>query len=74
MQGQCSIVNCWEWWASRLILANENADRKRATLAIHTHLARLDQVRPLSGIPDAEQRKAADDLRTWFDREFVGEL
>jgi hypothetical protein len=73
-QGRCSIVDCWEWWASRQALANENADRKRAAVAIRTHLARLDQVRPLTSINDADQRNAANDLRKWFDTEFVGEL
>src|SRR6266852_1149982 len=44
-QGQCSVVDCWEWWVSRQVLAKENSDRKRASLAIRTHLARLEQVR-----------------------------
>jgi hypothetical protein len=73
-QGQCSITDCWTWWSSRQSLAGQNVDRSRAVLAIRTHLARLDQVRPLALIDDADQRKAASDLRTWFDQEFVGEL
>jgi hypothetical protein len=73
-KGQCSAVDCWQWWTTRQAKAKENVDRKRAALAVRTHLARLEQVRPLAGIADAEQRTVAGALRAWFEMDFLGEL
>lgn len=73
-QGKCSVLECWNWWETRQRLANDNLDRKRAALAIRTHLARLEQVRPLAAIVDMSQREAGQALRVWFDREFLYEL
>jgi hypothetical protein len=51
--------------------AGENSDRDRALLAIRTHLARIEQARPLEKIADATQQAEASHLRTWFRQEFL---
>jgi hypothetical protein len=65
------IAHCWQLWEERQRLAGELADHQRATLAIRTHLARLEQARPLGQIADAEERAMAGKLRTWFAEEFL---
>ncbi len=72
--GRCDLVRCWRLWEERQRLANETADRKRAALAIRTHLARLEQARPLDQIADDEERSAAEKLRTWFVMGFLRDL
>ena len=69
--GHCTVARCWEVWQVRQQLAGEDADRRRAVLAIQTHLARLEQARPLAWIADVEQRAAAEQLRAWFQTEFL---
>ena len=70
-RGQCDVARCWELWQERQRLAGEDMDRKRAAVAIETHLARLEQARPLVNIADAEQRAGAEQLRAWFRVEFL---
>ena len=69
--GKCTVDECWHWWHSRQSTAGENADRARAELAIRTHLARLEQARPLAQIADASQRQSAELLRRWFVNVFL---
>lgn len=73
-RGLVDVARCWELWHKRQQLAGEDPDRKRAVLAIRTHLARIEQARPLAGIAGEEQRKAAERLRKWFRSEFLHEL
>ncbi len=69
--GQCSINQCWELWTKRQELAGENSDRQRASTAIQTHVARIEQARPLDKITDEGQKTAAANLRDWFLKEFL---
>lgn len=69
--GYCDLAQCWAVWKTRQQLANMDADRERATVAICTHLARFAQARPLAAIVNADERTAAEKLRTWFNTEFV---
>jgi len=55
-------------------LTGSDADGNRARLAIETHLARIQQHRPLSQITDDERRAAADQLRRWFKEVFFDAL
>lgn len=68
---RCSVRQCWELWHARQRLASENADPERARLAIHTHLARIECLRPLEQITDPQQRLAAEQLRMWFLERFL---
>ncbi len=47
---------------------------ERARLAVQTHLVRVALHRPLDEIDDAEQRREATALRTWFAGEFLDVL
>jgi hypothetical protein len=40
-------------------------------VAIRTHLARIEQARPLSQIADLSERDAARQLREWFVKRFL---
>lgn len=72
--GRCNITGCWDLWLERQRLASEDADRARAVIAIRTHLARLEQARPLEQIADPEERSAAEQSRTWFITEFLHDV
>jgi hypothetical protein len=69
--GRCDVARCWDLWQARQRLAGEDADRQRARLAIRTHLARIELARPLSQIADPQERASAEQLRTWFTKEFL---
>jgi hypothetical protein len=69
-----TVAQCWRLWGEREAKAGRDPDRDRATLAVRTHLARIEQVRPLSGISDPAEREAAADLRRWYVEEFIGGL
>jgi hypothetical protein len=72
--GQCDMARCWELWQERQQLAGEDTDQKRASLAVRTHLARIEQARPLRQIADQQERLAAEQLRAWFTQEFLHDL
>lgn len=72
--GIVSITQCWELWSERQRLANEDASRSRANLALLSHLARLEQARPLDSIEDAARRAEAERVRTWFSKEFLRDV
>jgi hypothetical protein len=72
--GHCDVTRCWKLWRERQRLAREDADPRRAKLAIRTHLARIEQARPLGQIADLQERTAAERLRTWFTTEFLHDL
>ena len=67
-------VQCWQWWEQRQRLSGSDTDRYRARLAIETHLARIEQHRPLDSIDDPEQRGTAQHVRQWFQTEFLNAL
>lgn len=73
-RGWSDEYRCWSLWQERQRQADEDAGRNRAVLAIRTHLARLEQYRPLNQIADSQQRLAAERLRTWFREEFLRDL
>jgi hypothetical protein len=67
------VEHCWDLWTLRQRLSHEDTDRERAHIAIRSHLARLEAVRPLESIPDVEPRTRAARLRSWFEKEFLHE-
>jgi hypothetical protein len=62
---------CWELWRRRQELASSDTDAARARLAVETHLMRIAQHRPLSGIADPAKRAEAEQVRNWFAQEFL---
>jgi hypothetical protein len=72
--GLVTTGRCWELWGRRQELANDDADSLRARLAVHTHLARIEQHRPLESISDSADRANAQRLRQWFKEEFFSDL
>lgn len=69
--GLVSAAECWSLWARRQAEAESDVDRGRARLAVSTHLARIEQHRPLKDIVDSDQRLEAARVRTWFSTEFL---
>ncbi len=67
-------TQCWQWWEQRQKLAGSDTDHYRARLAVETHLSRIMQHRPLAGIDDPGQRVAAQQVRHWFQTEFLDAL
>ncbi len=72
--GRIDAARCWELWRDRQTRAQEDAEGRRAQLATRTHLARIEQARPLEEIADAAERAQAEKLRAWFVKEFLREL
>ena len=67
-------AECWSLWALRQQRAGSDVDRHRARLAVSTHLARIEQHRPLKAITDPAQQADAERVRTWFTKEFLDAL
>lgn len=72
--GSTEISQCWKLWKNRQELANGDTNLKRAKTAILTHLARIVQHRPLHTIQGLDDRQKAEDLRRWFEEEFLNAL
>jgi len=72
--GLTQPIECWAWWRERQTKAQSDSDPQRARLAIETHLERIIQHRPLSQVADPHQKAAAEQLRTWFMKEFLHAL
>jgi len=73
---QASLVDpagCWRLWEARQKAAGESVDPRRARLAIRSHLARIEAIRPLADIASKDQRTSAEQVRSWFKRELLGE-
>ncbi len=66
-----TVHACWALWEERQRRAGEDADSRRAGLAVRTHLERLAQVRPLDEIPEDCQRTQARKLREWIVKELL---
>jgi hypothetical protein len=71
LQSLATPLKCWQLWRRRQELANSDTDLARARLAILTHMARIEQHRPLDTIADNSARAEAERVRTWFKEEFV---
>lgn len=69
--GLITASECWSLWALRQQRAGSDIDLHRARLAVSTHLARIEQHRPLKAITDVDQRLEAARVRTWFNTEFL---
>ena len=65
---------CWDLWRRRQQLARGDASSARARLAVGTHLARIETLRPLEVIADPAQQAQAQSLRAWFRGEFLNAL
>jgi len=72
--GRTTPQQCWELWQRRQRLARSDTDSARARLAIQTHLARIAQHRPLTQVDDPVKQTEAEQLRTWFGKEFLDAL
>lgn len=72
--GQVTAVQCWQLWQQRQEAAGDDPDTTRAMLAIETHLARIEQHRPLTHITDTQAREAAATVREWYKTEFLNVL
>jgi len=70
--GLASVPQCWETWARRQEAAGSDADRRRACLAVESHLARIVAHRPLESIEADSDRDQARRLRNWFVQDFLG--
>lgn len=66
--------SCWDLWRRRQQLAGGESSSARARLAVESHLARFEALRPLAAIMDAAQRAQAESLRAWFRGEFLNAL
>jgi len=62
---------CWQLWQRRQQLAESDVNYVRAELAVETHLARVEQHRPLAQIVDRKQQDEAEKVRAWFRKEFL---
>jgi hypothetical protein len=69
-----SAAELWELWTRRRRGARQEADRTQAALAVRTHLARIERVRPLETIESQDDRFAAAELRTWVKENLLGGL
>ena len=65
--GLTDAVECWHWWEQCQQMAGADREHTRARLALLTHLSRIAQHRPLTQIEDPAARRAAQELRTWFE-------
>jgi hypothetical protein len=66
INGITTPAECWQLWQRRQDLTGSDKDPERARLAIETHLARIEQHRPLSEINDEAARQAAKKTRSWI--------
>lgn len=73
-RGLITARECWELWSKREALSGSDADPARATLAVETHLGRIEQHRPLEGIGDAAEKRQAESVRKWFREVFLAEI
>lgn len=71
--GLTTPEQCWALWQQRQQLAGNDLDLERATLAVQLHLERIIQYRPLDKIANPEDRTSAQQVRTWFTKEFIHE-
>ncbi len=69
--GLMTPEQCWTLWRRRQQLSGSDTDQMRARLAIETHLARIEQHRPLMQIEDEQARTQAMQLRNWFREVFL---
>ncbi len=72
--GLLNVTECWELWETRQRAAREEADRRRAALAIRSHLARIESSRPLASIGNPVERAQAGRVRDWVTKELLREL
>lgn len=72
--GLTSAEQSWDLWVERQRRSNGDTDLLRAKLAVQTHLARIEQQRPLNQIEDLEEKKLAERVREWFKEQFLDGL
>ena len=72
--GLVTPQECWRLWKERQASAQGDVSPQRARLAVMTHLARIEQHRPLEEILDPGQREQAEAVRQWFKEEFLKAL
>jgi len=69
-QNLVTVHQCWRLWEQRQTLADAGTNFDRARLGILSHLARIEQHRPLDTITDPASRANAARVRQWFKTEF----
>jgi hypothetical protein len=67
-------AGCWGLWRRKQLLGNLDGAAARARLALQTHLARLERLRPLEQISDGDQRSNAASVRSFFAQEMLDAL
>jgi len=72
--GLATASSCWTLWRRLQEASGIEPDPARARLAVATHLSRIAQHRPLSGIAGAGKRAEAESLRAWFEKDFLDAL
>lgn len=70
-RGLSTVRTCWDLWKARQRASGGGLDRARAALAVRSHLARIERARPLGGIPQPEQRAAAERVRRWVKEDLL---
>ena len=73
-EGLYTSEQCWQLWQKRQQLAASDKSATRANMALQTHLARIEQHRPLFQISDPIARQSAQKVRAWFKKEFSDAL
>ncbi len=73
-EGITTPHDCWALWRQRQQLTGGDTDVHRARLAVETHLARIEQHRPLPEIADPTERTEAERVRAWFKTTFLDAL
>jgi len=69
--GLTTPIQCWDLWRQRQLRAGSDTGLERAQLTVETHLERIEQSRPLERIVDSGQRIDAQEVRSWYRKEFV---
>jgi hypothetical protein len=65
---------CWTLWRERQRLTGDDVSSARAEVAVLTHLARIETVRPLANITDPGRQAKAEQVRAWFRKGFLDGL
>ena len=70
-EGIITPARCWQLWRQRQKMAGADTASEHARLAIATHLARIEQHRPLDQIDNQSERQMAEKVRAWFKTVFI---
>jgi hypothetical protein len=60
-RGLATEDDCWDMWRQK----NRERSLAEANVALLRHLELIESRRPLSSISDEDERRSAEDLRSW---------